>query len=163
PVAELTPSAETNQAVAGQQGGTGDQDSDLDRIVVGHGAHAAQGCVEPGEHDNEHGANPEAVDGRAADVQTQLGKESGEDHAAGRAGTRKADDMFRSDIGSENGSADDPPAEIAPGKEIVGGGVLSLAHDPPGHTEQDGEVERDHQPVNSSDVRLADRGEQQGG
>ena len=225
PVAELTPSAETNQAVAGQQRGAGDQDGDLDGIVVSHGAHAAQGCVESGEHDNEHGADPEAVDGGAADVQTQLGKESAEDHAAGedpngdfgnhkgderndrkdvtrmhaeaalqelghgedhgahvegyedpgqnqeapgvqfvvghghaagRAGTRKADDMFRSDIGSENGSADDPPTEIAPGEEIVGGGVLSLAND------QDGEVERDHQPVNSCDARLADRGEQQG-
>src|SRR6266581_8548807 len=195
PVAELTPSAETNQAVAGQERGAGDQNSDLDRIVVGHGAHAAQGCVEPGEHDNEHGADPEAVDGGAADVQAQLGKESAEDHAAGedpnrdfgnhkgderndrkdvtrmhaeaalqefghgedhgahvegyedpgqnqeapgvqfvvghghaagRAGTRKADDVFGSDIGSENGSADDPPTEIAPGEEIVGGGVLSL-------------------------------------
>ena len=225
-MAELLPPAKLDQTVGGQQGGTGNEDHDLDGVVVGHGAHAAESGVKAGEHDDENGADPETVDRGSRDIQAHLRKQRGEDHsagenadgdlgddegdqgddgenvagfhakaaleelrhgedhrahvkrhkdprqnqkapgvqfvvghghAAGGTGTREADDVFRSDIRSENGSADDPPAEIAASEEIVSSRILCLANDPPGDTQQDAEVKSDHQPVESGEVRPTDR------
>ena len=39
--------------------------------------------------------------------------------------------------------------KVAAGQEVIAGGVLASADDPPGHAQQDAEVERDGQPVNS--------------
>src|SRR5438270_87914 len=75
--------------------------------------------------------------------------------AARRARTSQPDDMLGADVGSENGRSDNPPSEIAPGKEVIGGGLLALADDPPCHAEQDAEVQRDHQPVERGNTRFS--------
>ncbi len=54
----------------------------------------------------------------------------GQGHAVGRPGAGQADDVLRADVRGEDRGADDPPAEIAPGEEIIGGRVLVLADDP---------------------------------
>jgi hypothetical protein len=55
-------------------------------------------------------------------------------HAVLRAGTRKADDVFGADVRREDRGADDPPAKVASGEEVVRGGVFVFADDPPGDT-----------------------------
>src|SRR5262252_8892946 len=71
--------------------------------------------------------------------------------------------MLGANIGGKDRGADNPPAQVASGKEVVGGGVLSTAHHPPGHTEENAEVNRDHHPVDPGDTRLRDDAEQQCG
>src|ERR1022692_3301137 len=57
------------------------------------------------------------------------------------------DNVLGADVGGEDRRADDPPAEVAAGQEVVGGSVLGSAHDPPGHAQQYPEVEGNRQPV----------------
>ena len=71
----------------------------------------------------------------------------GQRHAVFRAGTGKADDVFRADVGGENGRANDPPAQIAPGQEVVLCSVFAFAHNPPGNAQQEAEIDEDHEPV----------------
>ncbi len=75
-------------------------------------------------------------------------------HAVLRARPGQPDDVLRSDIRGEDRRADDPPAEVAPGEEVVRRGVLGPAHDPPGDAQQDAEVERDCQPVEAGQGRI---------
>ena len=51
-------------------------------------------------------------------------------HAVLGARAGQADDVLGADVGGENRGADDPPAQIATGQEVVGGGVLVLAEIP---------------------------------
>ncbi len=71
------------QAVDRQQRRADDQDDDLDGVVVGHRAHAAEHRVETGQHDDQHRADPEAVDHDAADGDLHLRQQRAEHHAAG--------------------------------------------------------------------------------
>ena len=68
-------------------------------------------------------------------------------HAVLGARAGQADDVLRADVGGEDGRADDPPAQVAAGEEVIGGGVFGPADDPPGDAQQDAEVEGDRQPV----------------
>ena len=214
--AQFGPAAQLVQAVEGQQGRAADEDDDLDGVVVGDGAHAAQGGVEAGERDHSTEPIQKLLMLNAAEVEVDFRQQRrehdaarkdahgdlrhderderddgqhvaraggeapfeklrhGEDQRAGverhehprqhqqapgvqlvmrhrhavlgaRAG--QADDVLRADVRGEDGRADDPPAEVAAGQEVVGGGVLGPADDPPGDAEQDAEVEGNRQPV----------------
>jgi len=55
--------------------------------------------------------------------------------------------VFRADVGSEDGGADDPPAEISAGKEVIVGGVLAPSDDPPGDDKDKAEVHTDGDPI----------------
>lgn len=68
------------------------------------------------------------------------------DHAAGGTRAGQAHHVFRSDVGGKNRCADDPPAQIAAGQEVIAGRVLCFADHPGSHAQQDAEVEADHQP-----------------
>ena len=71
----------------------------------------------------------------------------GHGHAVGRAGPGQADEVLGPDVRGENGGADDEPAEVASGQEVVRRGPLLLAHDLPGQAEDDAEVDEDDDPV----------------
>ena len=73
------------------------------------------------------------------------------------AGTGQADNVFGTDVGGENGSADDPPAQIAAGQKIISGVVLASFDDPPGHAQENAEVKRNGQPVKTSECRAGIR------
>src|ERR1039457_4467888 len=75
-----------------------------------------------------------------------------------RARAGQADNVLRTDVGGEDRRADDPPAEIASGEEIVGGGVFGPVDDPPCYTKQDAEIERDRQPVEAGQCGTAGGG-----
>ena len=49
----------------------------------------------------------------------------GQRHAARRAGAGEADEVLGPDIGGEDRGADDEPAEVAAGEEVVVGGVVA--------------------------------------
>ena len=66
---------------------------------------------------------------------------------AGGAGTGEADEVLRADVGREDRRADDEPAEVAAGQEVVVGGIPSAPDDPPGHCEQQGKVGQHDEPV----------------
>jgi hypothetical protein len=82
-VAKLAPATQLDHAVDREQSRAADEDHHLHRVVIGHRAHAAEHGVKAGEHDHQHGADPEAVDIQARDVDSHLGKERAEDHASG--------------------------------------------------------------------------------
>src|SRR5581483_5219990 len=69
--------------------------------------------------------------------------------------------MFRTNVRSKDGCPDDVPTEIAPGQEVIRGGVLTPLNDPPGNAKEDPEVEGDSQPIQARHSRLgAGRSEQ---
>ena len=68
-------------------------------------------------------------------------------HAVLRARTGQADDVLGADVRREYGRADDPPAQVAAGEEVVRGGVLAPRHHPPHDTEEDAEIGGNGQPV----------------
>ena len=86
--------------------------------------------------------------------------EMGHRHAVGDAGPGQSHDVFRTYVRGEDRRAHNPPSKIAAGQEIIGRSVLTFANDPPHHAQQDGEIERDHQPV-QPDQRGAGRGRSQ--
>ena len=71
----------------------------------------------------------------------------GHGHTVGRAGPGQADEVLGADVRGEDRGADDEPAEVAPGQEVIGRGPLLLQHDLPGHAEDDGEIDEDDDPV----------------
>ena len=84
-------------------------------------------------------------------------------HAAGCACSGQTDDVLGADVGGENRGADNPPAKIASGEEIVRGGILGAADHPPGNAKQDGEIDADHYPVDGGEACLQRACEQQSG
>ena len=72
----------------------------------------------------------------------------GQRHAVFRARTGEADDVFRTNVRSKDGCADDPPAKVAARQEVIRGRVLVLADDPPGDAQQKTEIKSNHNPVN---------------
>ena len=64
----------------------------------------------------------------------------GHRHAVLGARAGQAHDVLRADVRGEDRGADDPPAEIAAGQEVIGRGVLASADDPPGHAEEECEI-----------------------
>ena len=71
----------------------------------------------------------------------------GHGHAVGRARAGQADEVLGADVRGEDGGADDEPAEVAAGQEVLGRGLLLLAHDLPGDAEDDHEIDEDDDPV----------------
>ena len=71
------------QAIEGQQGRAADEHEDLDGVVVGHGAHAAQGRVEARQRNHRHRADPEAVDLDPAQRQVHFRQQRREHDAPG--------------------------------------------------------------------------------
>ena len=59
-----------------------------------------------------------------------------ERHAAGGAGAGEPDQMFRADVRREDGRADDDPAKVAAGEEVVVGRVAGPENRPPREAEQ---------------------------
>ena len=86
--AQLAPSTELVEAVERQHGGAADEHDDLDRVVVGHRAHAADHGVEAGQHHDENRADPETVDDVAADGDLQFRQEGAEHDATGKDADR---------------------------------------------------------------------------
>src|SRR3569833_2480705 len=70
-------------------------------------------------------------------------------HTVFRARARETDDVLGTDVRSKDGCADDPPAEIAAGEEVIRGGILVLADHPPGNAQQKTEIECKHDPIDS--------------
>ncbi len=68
-------------------------------------------------------------------------------HAARRARAGQADQVLGADVRGEDRSADDQPAQVAPGQEVVVGRVLHAPHHPGDEREQQAEVGEDDQPV----------------
>ena len=66
-----------------QQRRAEDEHDDLDGVVVSHGAHAAEHGVKAGQRDDQDGADPEAVDAQAQQVEVHLRQQGAEHHAAG--------------------------------------------------------------------------------
>ena len=71
----------------------------------------------------------------------------GHGDAVGRARAGQADEVLRPDIRSEDRGADDQPAQVAAGQEVIGRGPLLLPHDLPGQAQDDGEVDEDDDPI----------------
>ena len=71
----------------------------------------------------------------------------GHGDAVRRARAREADEVLGADVRGEDGRADDEPAEVASGQEVIGRGPLLLAHDLPGEAEDDREIDEDDGPV----------------
>ena len=67
----------------------------------------------------------------------------------GRAG--ETDDVLRADVGSEDRGADDEPAHMTAGQEVVGGRLRLLAHDPRRDTEKHRKINTDDDPVECSE------------
>src|SRR5579859_2125749 len=55
--------------------------------------------------------------------------------------------MFRADVRGEDGSADNPPAQIAPSEEVIGRSIFTLFDDPPCYAQQDSKIEGNSQPI----------------
>ena len=213
---EVVPAAQLVEAVEGQQGGAADQDRHLNRVVVRHGAHAAESRVEAREQDDDDGADPEAIDEVPANRELHLRHQRGEDDAAGEdadgdlgddegdqrddgehvagafrealleelrhrvdqrarvegdedpgqdqqapgvklvvgqrdtvtgARSGQADDVLGADVGGEDGRANDPPAEVATGQEVIGRFIFAGFDDPPDHRAEDAEVRGNRDPV----------------
>ncbi len=66
-------------------------------------------------------------------------------------GAGKADDVFRPDIGGENGCPDHEPAEVPVCKEIVGGRFLFLPDRPNGNPADNDKIESDDNPVDDAE------------
>ena len=71
----------------------------------------------------------------------------GQSDTTGCACTGEANQVFRSDIGSENRCTDDEPSEISSGKKVIVGCVLALADQPRGQPQQNPEVGCDEDPI----------------
>src|ERR1022692_1451054 len=115
-------------------------------------------------HGEDHGAHVERHEDPAQHQQgpgVQLVVRHGD--AAGGAGAGQPHDVLRADVGGEDGGADDPPAQVAAGEEVIGGGVLGAADHPRGHAQQNAEVDRDCEALQRGDARLAGCGKQQQG
>ena len=76
----------------------------------------------------------------------------GQRNAAGRPGASQSDHVLRSNVRGKDRSADDPPTEIASRKKVVCSRVFALLDHPPSHSEQNGKVDRDYEPVDSGDL-----------
>ena len=96
---EFVPAAQLDEAVNGQQGRAGDQDDNLNGVVVGHGAHAAEHGVKPGQHDDRDRSRSRSCRGGRAQVQPQLRQQGAEHHAAGE----DADGDLGDDEGEQRG------------------------------------------------------------
>ncbi len=70
-----------------------------------------------------------------------------EGDAAGRAGASQPDQVLRADVRREDGGANDHPAEVAAGEEVVVRRVAIPENRPPRQAEQQDEVGRDDEPV----------------
>ena len=71
----------------------------------------------------------------------------GHGHAARCARAGQADQVLRADVRREDRRADDEPAEVAAGQEVVVGGVLVPPDEPEHHAGEEREVREDDQPV----------------
>ena len=73
------PAAEPRQPVRREETRSHDEDERLQGVGVRDRPHPAEHRVEPGEQHDRHGADPEAVERGASDVQPHLGQEGRED------------------------------------------------------------------------------------
>ena len=77
--AQLVPAAEPRKPVRREETRSHDEDERLQGVGVRDRPHPAEHRVEPGEQHDRHGADPEAVERGASDVQPHLGQECRED------------------------------------------------------------------------------------
>jgi len=66
-----------------------------------------------------------------------------------RTGAGEADDVFRADVRSKDGRANNPPSKISASQEVIRGGVFALFDYDPGDAEQDSEIDGNRQPIES--------------
>src|SRR5215467_12395172 len=69
--------------------------------------------------------------------------------------TGQADNVFRTDVGRENGGPDYPPAQVASCEKIVGSSFLFFSNGCPGDNQEDGEIAGDGQPIDPGKRRAA--------
>ena len=74
-------------------------------------------------------------------------------HAARRPGAGQADEVLRADVRREDRGADDDPSEVAAGQEVVVGRIPAPQHRPPGQAQEQPEIQRNHQPVETGHAR----------
>ncbi len=79
---ESSPAPESRQPEPGQEPRAHHQHQRLQRLGVGDRAHSARDGVDPGEHDHDQGAHPEAVQEPRAELQLHVREQRREDHPA---------------------------------------------------------------------------------
>jgi hypothetical protein len=102
-LAQDVPSAENPEAEEGHEEGADDEDHGLDGRGVGHRPHPAEDGVDAGQHHNQDGADPEAVEAHEVDV--------GNEHREDDAPCEDADCQLGEDVGHERDARQHGPVD----------------------------------------------------